>query len=232
MIDQLPLELVQLVVSFLNHRCVVAFALTSEANVNKFAGYAESKTCRFKTGQPYASSATDWEPMITLYTVTRCVKDKGAQGHGFLELAVRKMHPASRNPGLMPRDIRMDFNGLEYINLGEDDKSPSLSAAPFMINMIAIHLHNNYWNNPFRRNMLKRQRQEHPGRRITFKETVARHGRGELISDSDKKAAIVNFWLQNPAIQICTPPWGGGVSRRLAYTHYLTTVPLHLCLAI
>ena len=54
-----------------------------------------------------------------------------------------------------------------------------------------------------------------PVAQITFKETVARHGRGELISDAEKKAAITNFWLENPAIVTCTSPWGGAVSRRL-----------------
>ena len=50
---------------------------------------------------------------------------------------------------------------------------------------------------------------------ITFKEAVARHGRGEPVSDAEKKAAIKSFWLDNPATVTCIPPWGGAVSRRL-----------------
>ena len=54
-----------------------------------------------------------------------------------------------------------------------------------------------------------------PVAQITFKEAVARHGRGEPVSDAEKKAAIKSFWLDNPATVTCIPPWGGAVSRRL-----------------
>ena len=56
-----------------------------------------------------------------------------------------------------------------------------------------------------------------PVAQITFKEAVARHGRGDPVSDAEKKAAIKSFWLDNPATMTCIPPWSGAVpvSRRL-----------------
>ena len=131
--DQLPDELVENVLSISDHRTAVSYALTSQANVKKFAAYAESKTCRFETGARYVSTDTALGGHIRCaYAVKSIRKGKKSRGHGFLTI-----RGSSRRI-----KIRMNDRGVEWVRLGPDYKYTSLHATDNKINLKQIARHN------------------------------------------------------------------------------------------
>ena len=133
--DQLPEELVEHVLSISDHHTALCYALTSQRNVKQFAAYAESKTCRFETGARYVSTDTGWWHIRGVYSVKRIRKGKKTRGHGFLTI----------NMSSGRRKIRMDGRGVEWVELGPGYKYPSLHATENKINLEEIAAHNEYW---------------------------------------------------------------------------------------